>query len=278
MKRLAAFLVISCAFGCETESSSGLDRADMAVPNELDGSTFVDSRVAMPDAELVEDSAANGADAAADAFGLVGDASIAADVGQDFAVVDDCSDRAVFATEVVAFEPGSNAGYGQRDMPGIVLGPPDPGLPTSGSLDVVSLGAGGVIVLGFGDSAIIDGPGFDFIVWENPFWVGGDESAPFAEFGEVSVSSDGEQWLTFPCNPLLEDRFDPGCAGWRPRTDFDLCDIDSIGPESMGGDAFDLADLNVERVRYVRIRDLSDTGRGMAAGFDLDGVGIIHAD
>ena len=45
----------------------------------------------------------------------------------------------------------------------------------------------------------------------------------------------------------------------------------------MGGDAFDLADLELESVRYVRIRDLSESGRGMAAGFDLDAVGVIHA-
>ena len=63
-------------------------------------------------------------------------------------------------------------------MPGIVEGPPVGGGTDHGSTDVVSLGSGGSIVVSFAPNAIVDGPGADFIVFENPFWIGGDSSNP----------------------------------------------------------------------------------------------------
>ena len=54
-------------------------------------------------------------------------------------------------------------------MPDIVLGPPVGGGALAGSLDVVSLGFSGEIVLCFEPNAIVDGPGADFIVFENAF-------------------------------------------------------------------------------------------------------------
>jgi len=77
-------------------------------------------------------------------------------------------DPALFATSVVSFTPGASAGYGANRMPDVVLGPPQGGGDASGSLDVVSLGNAGEIVLGF-DRDIVDGEGADFLVFENPF-------------------------------------------------------------------------------------------------------------
>jgi len=54
-----------------------------------------------------------------------------------------------------------------------VLGPPR-GKPGAGSLHVLSLGVGGEIVLGFGGS-IVDGDGPDFVVFENAFFIDGDD-------------------------------------------------------------------------------------------------------
>lgn len=187
-----------------------------------------------------------------------------------------CEDESHYASEVVSFTPGLNAGYGQANMPDVVLGPPAPGSSFSGSLDVVSLGAGGEIVLGFGEHTVTDGPGADFIVWENPFFVGGDVENPYAELGEVSVSLDGEEWHAFPCDPLQSDGYDPGCAGWRPRTEFDPCTLIPLDPSLVGGDAFDLADVGLSEIRYVRIRDLAIDGGEWSAGFDLDAVGAVH--
>ena len=55
----------------------------------------------------------------------------------------DDSASLVFATELVRFEPGDGAGYGQDDLPGIVLGAPGEASESAGSLHVLSLGVGG---------------------------------------------------------------------------------------------------------------------------------------
>ncbi|MDP6944088.1 MAG: cell surface protein, partial [Myxococcota bacterium] len=182
-----------------------------------------------------------------------------------------CTEDLPYATEVVSFTPGLHAGFGQLAMPEVVLGPP-----SGDSLDVVSLGVGGEIVVGLGDQLIVDGPGADFIIWENTFWIGGDASNPYAELGEVTVSEDGETWVTFPCDETREEGFDPGCAGWRPRLEFAPCDALPLDPDRVGGDPFDLADIGVERIRYIRVRDLATDGAAPSAGFDLDAVGGVH--
>ena len=187
-----------------------------------------------------------------------------------------CNVMTLYASEVVSFTPGTNAGYGQSEMPDIVLGPPLPGPSSKGALDVVSLGVGGEIILSFGDKQLVDGPGPDLVIWENVFWVGGNPENPFAELGEVSLSNDGEEWFTFPCEPGLNNEFDVGCAGWRPRVEFDPCTLVPLTPDATGGDAFDLAELGLSEARYVRIRDISESGASPSAGFDLDAVGAIH--
>ena len=123
-----------------------------------------------------------------------------------------------YAREIVSFEPGEGAGFGEDDLPDVVLGPPDGRGELSGSLDVLSLGKGGSIVLGFGELGIADGEGPDFVVFENAFWPGGDPTLVFAEPGEVSVSEDGTEWHTFPCDAEGDGmgRFE-GCAGVDTR-------------------------------------------------------------
>lgn len=146
----------------------------------------------------------------------------------------------------------------------------------SGSLDVVSLGVGGEIVLGFDAWRITDGPGADFVVFENAFLFNKD--SVFSELGEVSVSEDGQTWFTFTCAvEPVEPGLWPGCAGWSPTRAYDPLMIDPLDPELSGGDAFDLADVGIEQARYVRIRDLSVAGGSPSAGFDLDAVGLVHA-
>jgi len=78
-----------------------------------------------------------------------------------------------FITNVVSFTPGRNAGFGQDRMPQVVFGPPVGTGDLFGSFDVVSLGDEGEIIVELG-RYIVDGPGPDFIVFENPFNIGGD--------------------------------------------------------------------------------------------------------
>lgn len=213
--------------------------------------------------------------AAAGPLFVVAVAAVAAGCGD---IDDNDGPSLPYASEIVSFEPGDGAGYGQEQMPDVVLGPPAGGGTTQGSMEVLSLGAQGEIVLAFGDDQIVDGEGDDFIVFENPFWPGGDESQVFAELGEVSVSEDGQNWHRFDCG---YERDDPppyeGCAGWTPTQEFDATQV-ALDREVTGGDAFDLAELGLERARYVRIRDVWGRGEEPLSGFDLDAVGLIHSE
>jgi hypothetical protein len=197
-----------------------------------------------------------------------------------------------FVTGVVSFSPTDCAGFGAASMPGIVEGPPVGGGTSRGSTDVVSLGSGGSIVVAFAPNAIVDGPGPDFIVFENPFWVGGNPNDVYAEPGEVSVSDDGATWATFPCMPTIDPASPIGtgtappygqCAGWQIVYSSPGNGISPFDPASAGGNAFDLADVGVSSARYVRIVDKTHEAcpeagpRPDTNGFDLDAVSIINA-
>jgi len=198
--------------------------------------------------------------------------------GEDADANEDASSDAggPFVTGVVSFEAGACSGFGQAELPQIVEGPPVGGGTSQGSTNVVSLGVGGSIVLSFAPNAIVDGPGDDFVVFENAFWVAGNSNAVFAEPGEVSVSDDGTTWLTYPCTATAGNPPYGKCAGVSPvlsppasPTDYPAC----------GGDAFDLQDLGVTHASYVRIVDHSGETctSGNQAGFDLDAIAILHA-
>src|SRR5207249_3673931 len=65
-------------------------------------------------------------------------------------------------------------------------------------------------------NVVVDGPGPDFTVFENPFLVRGTTTGvPYAEPGTVSVSADGVHWAAFPC-ALDAPPYYPGCAGVYP--------------------------------------------------------------
>jgi len=189
------------------------------------------------------------------------------------------SEEPAYASRVESFEPGTGAGYNQDKLPDIALGPPVGKGRQAGSLDVVSLGAGGEIVLGFGELGIFDGPGPDFVVFENPFWPGGDPTQVFYELGEISVSEDGETWQTFPCDSSGDGQGNfAGCAGFTPTLVYDAASLVPLDPAQSGGDAFDLADVGLQRARFVKIRDLETLPPGPpATGFDLDAIAAIHA-
>jgi hypothetical protein len=179
---------------------------------------------------------------------------------------------APFATAVVQFSPGEGAGFGADKMPGVVLGAPKGHGERRGSMDVVSLGKGGQITLGFEPRRIIDGQGDDLVVFENAFWSGGNPEAAFTELGRVELSQDGQTWHAFNCQ---QDELPPlGCAGFSPSLE---CS-ETSEPEDCGGDAFDLADLGLDFAHFIRITDLSFAGEEPSAGFDLDAVGLIHYD
>jgi hypothetical protein len=176
-----------------------------------------------------------------------------------------------FADSVVSFAPGDCSGFGQDAMPDVVLGPPRGAGERAGSLDVVSLGEGGLIVLALDDLGLADGEGPDLLVFENAF-VG------WPETGFVAASVDGETWAEWPCDPEDSEGGYPGCAGVHPVYANGEEGPDPTDPASAGGDAFDLADLGLEEAWYIRVRDSghnlcsADTG-----GFDLDAIAVVNA-
>jgi hypothetical protein len=248
-----------------------------------------DDAPAVVPSEAASDDATSLPDAAPPADAGASDSLEASSADADAAPVDH------FVTGVVSFDPGACGGFGAAAMPGVVEGPPVGGGSSHGGTDVVSLGSGGSIVLSFAPEAIVDGPGPDFIVFENPFWVSGNMNDVFAEPGEVSVSDDGVTWQTFPCDPPADASGTGGtsgtgvappygqCAGWHVVWSSPTNGISPVDPAVAGGDAFDLADLGVARARYVRIVDKTreacpDSGAHPESdGFDLDAVSIVHA-
>jgi hypothetical protein len=175
---------------------------------------------------------------------------------------------------VLWFHPGPGAGQGQDKLPEIIEGPPQGAGSSQGSTDVLSLGRGGEIAVGFGGGSIVDGDGPDFVVFENPFLVGGDPMNIFKELGEVSVSEDGQTWVPFPCAQAAYPY--TGCAGWHPVLSNPDNGLSPFDPAAGGGDPFDLADIGVKTARFLRIRDVSNNGGAPSAGFDLDAAAIIH--
>ncbi len=180
-----------------------------------------------------------------------------------------------FATTVESFVAGPGPTFGQANLPDVVLGPPKGAGAINGSFDVVTLGNGGSITLGFAPSSIVDGPGPDFIVFENAFYISGDPSAPYAELASVEVSDDGQHFAAFPCT-ASEAPYE-SCAGFHPvYANPEENAIDATDPAVAGGDAFDLADLGLVQARYVRIIDRVDLTGGNGT-FDLDAVSIVNA-
>jgi hypothetical protein len=179
---------------------------------------------------------------------------------------------------VHSYQFGSSQTFGQSPayFPYNVLGEickqATPTTPCSDPCQVVSLGKGGYIALEF-SPPIADGPGADFIVFENAFLYGDGGGQVFDEWMIVEVSQDGESWHTFPFDSLTGE----GLAGRTP-TGCSSCSgpIHWQDPTQAGGDAFDLAQVGQPWARYVRVRDATHWQRPDRLSADLDGIVAIH--
>ena len=221
------------------------------------------------------------------------------------------------ATEMVDYSPGPGNSYFPN--PTWALDDPYGGGETSGSTDVVTLGVQGSLTLGFGlggqARVIADGPGADFIVFENPIRVTGT-NLTFAELIRVQVSTDGVHFAEFPTACTLTgpvSAYMPidttkvsGFAGVRPvLANSDNNGLDPFDPAQAGGDAFDLSNLadhpevlagrvELGRILYLRLIDVKGDGSetdtagravydptgastvGYLMSADVDAVSVIH--
>lgn len=185
---------------------------------------------------------------------------------------------------VERFTPGSGQTSGQeaKYYPRNILGLPDSSsrdsVPSVDPAQILSLGLGGEIVLRFDRNVIVDRPGKDFTVFENAFrYRIGARDRIYAEPAEIAVSRDGVTFISYPYDSLTL----AGCAGVTPTNG----DRDPFDADISGGNSFDLADLGVDSIRYVRIRDITAIVRDNHAhpfwdptltGFDLDAVLSLH--
>lgn len=165
--------------------------------------------------------------------------------------------------------------------------------PATGSVtDILSLGDSGIATLSF-DQFIMDGPGYDFAVFENGFMDN------YIEMAHVEVSSDGIHFFRFPSTTEV-----PLDAQSSNASFTDCRMINNLaGKYRLGyGTPFDLAelpndaDLNKSAVQFVRIIDAIGAISGNhvttdqfgtilndpyptpfeSGGFDLEAIGIIN--
>lgn len=181
---------------------------------------------------------------------------------------DDPAELFLNTNDIVTLNVGEHGGYNSQNLPDVVLGIPD-----ASRADVVSLGTDGEILIGLNGYLIVDGPGQDFIVFENPF-------SGWTERAQVSVSDDGETFFDFDCNAFDPQRVYAGCAGVSEVNYSDDPEI-YLDPETAGGDSFDLADAGLSLVRFIKITDMATcTSPALCnfgkAGFDLDAVAIVN--
>jgi hypothetical protein len=206
-----------------------------------------------------------------------------------------------FATSVVSFNQGGGTGLFGTSL---ILGGPRGGLGTH----VLTLGSGGDVTLGF-DRVITNGPGADFVVFENTFeWM----STTYPEVAMIEVSTNGVDFARFPMrysgpHGLFAGSFDltpwgaySGVTGHvPPLANVDSNTLDPFNPLEGGGEGFDLADLagealvlgglvDVNAINYVRLVDLVagaevdsrlvtvwDSG-GLLGNADIDAIAVIH--
>lgn len=163
---------------------------------------------------------------------------------------------------------------------------------TGNTVDVVSLGDSGIATLTF-DQFIMDGPGYDFAVFENGF------ADNYIELAHVEVSSDGIHFFRFPSTsevPLTSQMTNASFSDCRMMDNL-------AGKYRAGfGTPFDLSDLpndpdlNKNAVQFVRIIDAIGAISGThfttdqhgtkindpfptpfeSGGFDLEAIGIIN--
>jgi hypothetical protein len=217
---------------------------------------------------------------------------------------------------ILEFLPGSNAGFGVEFFPGNALGPPQGTLnaqtPNDRPEDVLALGTGGSITYEFSTHRIIDLPGPDFTVFENPVEPIGHPEQSFVDSALVAVSADGQQWHSFPVDLvstataklMLKNNY-VGFAGVQPSYSSTANGISPYDPTVSGGDQFDLADLGLAWIRFIRITDTGEgnyrpsydidgdlindygnfvdtdptvPGTGISSGFDIDAVVGLHTE
>ncbi len=185
---------------------------------------------------------------------------------------------------VYSFSPGSGQNSGQEPeyYPENIFGLPseiaNEDVQEVMPEELLSLGLGGEIVVGLKNRKIYNIPGPDFFIYENVF-KNPYKDIIFAEPAIVSASKDGEEYVAFPFDSVTLE----GCAGTKPTLTKDK----EYDPYNCGGDAFDLDDIFMAEIKYIKIKDITqmlinNPGHKYydptLSGFDLDAVIITGTE
>ena len=197
-----------------------------------------------------------------------------------------------FATNVLSYVAGSNPANGFTN-PLVALGPPErftgegisPGAvtpfhPCFGTNEIVSIGAGGQLTLGFEpplrDQA--NNPfGIDFIVFGNSFFTdaaypSGVVGALAADGGTIQVSADGITWISIP--NVFADGLCP-TMGWVDGGAYAATNgMIATDPNTPVDPTWTAASLSGKT--YDELVDIYDGSAG-GAGVDLASVGLTQA-
>ncbi|TGK37907.1 LIC_13355 family lipoprotein [Leptospira andrefontaineae] len=189
--------------------------------------------------------------------------------------------RGIFVADEIVSAPTNN-GIGFKDSDCSVDGIRGQGK-FNGSLDVYSIedsGSGSAIILRWSGAKVLPTSGIDFIVYENPFFIGVQNDSNtfnnvFMEPLIVEVGNDLANWCgwdpeytnsdpnTFVGNPIYWERF-AGITPFsynqdtNPMTVPEVFDTDIVNGGG-GGDGFDLADSN-----------FGNSGTGCTGGLKTD--------
>lgn len=197
-----------------------------------------------------------------------------------------------FANNVLSYVAGSNPANGFTN-PLVALGPPErftgegisPGAvtpfhPCFGTNEIVSIGAGGQLTLGFEpplrDQA--NNPfGIDFIVFGNSFFTdaaypSGVVGALAADGGTIQVSADGITWISIP--NVFADGLCP-TMGWVDGGAYAATNgVIATDPNTPVDPTWTAASLSGKT--YDELVDIYDGSAG-GAGVDLASVGLTQA-
>lgn len=203
------------------------------------------------------------------------------------------------ASSIVAWGTSVNVTRGYLDINNKTQGVASAGNDNNamGAADgtIVSLGDSGVAVIQF-SNPIMNGPGADFVVFENGFNVSTNND--FVELAFVEVSSDGVHFVRFPA--VSKTNFTSQVGSYATM---DMSLVYNLAGKYVGnyGTPFNLDDLpestllDKSNITHVKIIDVIGSIYGIVSkdslgnivndpyatnfasgGFDLDAVGVIH--
>lgn len=180
-------------------------------------------------------------------------------------------------SRIVGWATGCTVHRGWQNIEDTTLGKTTSGSENSVSgaadMDVLSLGDGGSAIVTFATD-IKDGPGADFAVFENGFTNPLNGYEAYLEFAFVAVSSDGVHFITFPATSYTQDT-----VQLDNFTYMDARLVNNLaGKYANGyGTPFDLSeladspDLDIQHIRYVRLRDVVGSIDPKYASYDHNG-------